>query len=188
MCFVIRNGAFRLRHMGVVAPVDGRVVAVSEVSDPFLGRAAIKISIRMNTPGPLVLRGDIEGRVMRQWYLPQGLDSHLPAGLGKESLSGDPHARQAHFAMWILTDELDDAAITAHGIFVLNRLRCSAQSGDRVGQGRRFGLLLTFAGVDVCLPANSRIDVRQGRTLRAGSDIIATLIHKEKPAVVPEAG
>ena len=133
--------------LGVVAPVDGRVVAVREVSDPFLGRTAIKLSIRMNPLGPLILRSAIEGRVMQQWYLSQGLDPHLLAGMDKEALSG-----------------------------------------DRIGQGRRYGLLLSFASVDVYLPANSRIDVRQGGTLRAGSDIIATLIHKEKPVVVPEAG
>jgi phosphatidylserine decarboxylase len=174
--------------LGVVAPVDGRVVAVAEVSDPFLGRAAIKLSIRMHPLGPLILRSAIEGRVMQQWYLAQGLDPHLLAGMDKEALSGDPHSRQAHFAMWIRTDELDDVVIALRGIFVLNRLRCAVQSGDRIGQGRRYGLLLSFATVDVYLPANTRIDVQQGGTLRAGSDIIATLIHKEKPAAVPEAG
>jgi len=174
--------------LGVVAPVDGRVVAVREVSDPFLGRTAIKLSIRMNALGPLILRSAIEGRVMQQWYLSQGLDPHLLVGVDKEALSGDPHARQAHYAMWIQTDELDDVVIALRGILVLNRLRCAVQSGDRIGQGRRYGLLLSFASVDVYLPANSRIDVRQGGTLRAGSDIIATLIHKEKPVVVPEAG
>jgi phosphatidylserine decarboxylase len=108
--------------------------------------------------------------------------------MDKEALSGDPHSRQAHFAMWMRTDELDDVVIALRGIFVLNRLRCAVQSGDRIGQGRRYGLLLSFATVDVYLPANTRIDVQQGGTLRAGSDIIATLIHKEKPAAVPEAG
>jgi phosphatidylserine decarboxylase len=174
--------------LGVVAPVDGRVVAVGEVSDPFLGRAAIKISIRMNLLGPLVLRSAIEGRVMQQWYLPQGLDPHLLAGMDKQTLSGDPHARQAHFAMWIQTDEQDDVVIAMRGIFVLNRLRCAVQSGDRIGQGWRYGLLLSFATVDIYLPVNSRIDVQQGGILRAGSDIIADLIHKEKPAVTPETG
>jgi phosphatidylserine decarboxylase len=174
--------------LGVVAPVDGRVIAVGEVSDPFLGRAAIKLSIRMNPLGPWILRSAIEGRVMQQWYLPRGLDPHLLAGMDKETLSGDPRARQAHFAMWIQTDEQDDVVIALRGIYVINRLRCALQSGDRIGQGRRYGLLLSFAAVDVYFPANSRIDVQQGGTLRAGSDIIATLIHKEKPAMAPEAG
>jgi len=174
--------------LGVVAPVDGRVVAVDEVSDPFLGRAAIKLSIRMNPLGPWILRSATEGRVMQQWHLSQGLDPHLLAGMDKQAMSGDPHARQARFAMWIQTDELDDVVIALRGILVLNRLRCAVQSGDRIGQGRRYGLLLSFATVDVYLPANSRIDVRQADTQRAGTNIIATLIHKEKPAVAPEAG
>jgi len=174
--------------LGVVAPVAGRIFEVGEVSDPFLGRAAIKLSIRMSPLGPWILRSAIEGRVMQQWYLSQGLDPNLLAGMNKEALFEDPHARQAQFAMWIQTDELDDVVIALRGIFVLNRLRCAVQSGDRIGQGWRYGLLLSFATVDVYLPENSRIDVQQGGTLRAGSDIIATLIHKEKPTAAPEAG
>ena len=172
--------------LGVVAPGDGRVIAVGQVSDPFLGRAAIKIGIRINPLGPFILRSATEGRVMQQWYLPQGLDPHLLAGMDKQTLSRDPHARQAHFAMWIQTDEQDDVVIDVRGSLVLKRLRCAVQSGDRIGQGRRYGLLLFFATVDVYLPVNSRIDVQQGGTLHAGSDIIASLIHREKSAVAPE--
>lgn len=141
----------------------------------------------MKALGPLVLRGAIEGRVMQQWHLSKGLDPRLMAGMDKDTRAGGPRARRAHFAMWIWSDEQDDVVIAMRGILILNRLRCAAQAGDRIGQGRRYGLLLSFATVDVYVPGNSRIDAKQGGTVRAGSDIIATLIHKEKPTV-PAAG
>jgi phosphatidylserine decarboxylase len=172
--------------LGVVSPVDGRVVTVSEVSDPFLGRESIKITIRMNVSGPLVIRSCMEGQVMQQWYLPQGLDPHLLAGMKQDNLAGEPYARQAHFAMWIQSDEQDDVVIAMRGIYISRRLRCSVQTGERIGQGRRFGVLLFFATADVYVPVNSRIEARQGGTVLAGSDIIANLVHKEQPAAAPE--
>ena len=174
--------------LGVVSPVDGRVVAVGAVSDPFLGRDAVKMVIRMQALGPWILRSAMEGRVMQQWYLPGGLEPQLVAGMDKETLDREAPARQAHFAMWVQSDELDDVVIVIRGIFIPQRLRCSVQVGERIGQGQRCGLLLIGATADVYLPANCRIDVIQDGTVRAGSDIIATLIHKEAPAAPPVTG
>jgi phosphatidylserine decarboxylase len=174
--------------LGVVSPVDGRVVAVGEVNDPFLGRKAVKLTIRMRPLGPWIVRGAMEGRVMQLWHLPKGLDTQSVAGMDKDRFVGGPHARQRHFAMWIQSDELDDVVIALRGGFILRRLRCAVQAGDRIGQGRRCGLLLFPATADVYVPAVSRIEVEPGGTVGAGSDIIAILVHKEKPAVASLAG
>ena len=174
--------------LGVVSPVDGRVVAVDEVRDPFLGRDAVKIVIRMQPLGPWILRSAMEVRVIQQWYLSMGLDPQLVAGMDKDILDRDPLARQAHFAIWVQSDELDDVVIAMRGFYISQRLRCFVQAGERIGQGQRCGLLLFGATADVYLPANSRIDVIRDGTVRAGSDIIATLIHKETPATPPVTG
>jgi phosphatidylserine decarboxylase len=174
--------------LGVVSPVDGRIVAVGEIDDPFLGREAVKLSIRMRPLGPWVVRSAMEGRVLQVWYLPKGLDPQVLADMDKRTFAEDPRARQAHFAMWVQSDELDDVVIALRGPFILGRLRCGVQAGDRIGQGRRFGLLFFPVTADVYVPAASRIEMRQGGTVRAGSDIIATLMHKEKPAAMPAAG
>lgn len=174
--------------LGVVSPVDGRIVSVNETDDPFLGRKAAKLTIHMRSLGPWIVRSAMEGRVMQVWYLPQGLDPRLLAGMGKGAFAIGSRAHQAHFAMWVQSDELDDVVIALRGIFISGRFRCRVQAGDRIGQGQRFGLLLFRATADVFIPAAARIEMDRGGTVRAGSDIIATLIHKEKPAAMPETG
>ena len=103
-------------------------------------------------------------------------------------LANDPQARQGHFAMWIQTDEEDDVVIAVRGPLIPHRLHCSLQTGERVGQGQRCGLLWFSATVDVYIPDNSRIEVRQGAAVRGGADILAMQIHNETPVSVPAAG
>jgi len=174
--------------LGIVSPVDGQVVAAGEEVDPFLGRPAIKLAIRMQSLGPWTLRSAMEGRVMQQWYLPEGLDEQSTAGTGGAIKSVDSRARQARFAMWIQSDEQDDVVIAMRGGFITRRLRCAVRTGDRIGQGQRWGILVFGAAANVYVPANSRTDASQGDTVRAGSDIIATLIHKELPTAATLTG
>ena len=174
--------------LGVVSPVDGRAVMAGEVDDPFLGRKAIKISIPMALLGPFVMRSPIEGRVMQQWYLPEGLDPNLLINVDAALLAREPDARQGRYAMWVRTDEQDDVVIALRGALISQRLRCGVQVGERIGQGQRCGLIQLAACADVYLPANSRIEVAQGAALHAGSDIIATLVHKESPVAAMVSG
>lgn len=164
--------------LGIVSPVDGRATLAGQVDDPFLGRRALKISIRMPLLGPFVLRSPTEGQVMQQWYLPQGLDPQLLANADAAMLAQDPDARQGRYAIWVQTDEQDDVVVALRGAFISRRLRCGVQVGERIGQGQRCGLIRFAASADVYLPANSRIDIAQHAVLHAGSDIIATLVHK----------
>lgn len=188
--YLFRDPARRVppAPLGVVSPVDGSAAVTGEVSDPFLGRKAIKISFRMPVLGPFVMRSPIEGRVMQQWYLPEGLDPHLLGNMDDAALARNPDARQGHYAMWVQTDEHDDVVIALRGWLISQRLRCGVQVGERIGQGQRCGLIQFAASADVYLPANSRVEVTQGAVVHAGSDIIATLVHKESPDAAMVSG
>jgi len=174
--------------LGVVSPVDGGATVVGEVDDPFLGRKAIKISIRMPMLGPFVMRSPTEGQVMQQWHLPEGLDPNLLGDVDAAVLAKDPEARKGHYAMWVQTDEQDDVVIVLRGAFISQRLHCGVQVGERIGQGQRCGLIQFAASADVYLPVNSRVEVKQDAVLHAGSDIIATLVHKVLPAAAMVSG
>jgi phosphatidylserine decarboxylase len=174
--------------LGIVSPVDGRVTAIAEVGDPFLGRRALRLTIGMKPLGPWIVRSAMEGRVMQIWHLPTGLEPHSLDRMEQNALAAYPDAGQAHFAIWVQSDEQDDVVVALRGLFISGRLRCGLQTGDRIGQGGRYGLLWFFATADVYLPAISRLEASQGGTVRAGSDIIATLVHKAKPTAAPLAG
>lgn len=165
--------------LGIVSPVDGHVIEVEQVIDPFLERKAYRISVRVEPLGPWIVRSSMEGRVMQKWYLPNGPDSHLLNRTDIDTHPMDPCASQPNFVIWIQSDEQDDVVIVLRGVYILRRLRCSIQAGERIGQGQRYALLLFIATADIYIPVTSLIDTRVGGTVRAGSDIIATLVHKE---------
>src|SRR3569623_2922150 len=59
--------------LAIVSPVAGRVQTVRVLRGPYLGRDAIRITLRMPWWGPYVTRSPTAGKKCRQWYLPRGL-------------------------------------------------------------------------------------------------------------------
>lgn len=146
--------------LGVVSPVDGRVVSIERAYDRHLDREALRVVVRMNLSGPYAVRSPIEGKVMKQW------------------LPGEVKERKGDYAQWIQTDEQDDVALVAQGLRrLIFRPRCYSAAGQRIGQGQRCGFIHFGTRVEVLLPANSRIMVHDGSEVLAGEDVLAHLVH-----------
>ncbi|MDX5333124.1 MAG: phosphatidylserine decarboxylase [Gammaproteobacteria bacterium] len=152
------------RPLAVVSPVDGVVTSVSQARDPYLKREALVIRIRQRWFGEFNVHSPVEGKITERWWPERTREDEdeLPPG---------------HFAIWMQTDEGDDAvvAIDLQGRFRL--MHCSAQAGERTGQGRRCGLMGFGRPVTVYLPATARVAVAPGQPLLAGSDVIASFVH-----------
>jgi phosphatidylserine decarboxylase len=86
--------------------------------------------------------------------------------------------RKRPHGVWLQTDEADDLVLVMHRGPLRNLPYCYVQVGERVGQGQRCGSVPMGGRVEVYLPSNSRTLVEPGSQIRAGSDVIATLIHK----------
>jgi phosphatidylserine decarboxylase len=168
--------------LGIVSPVDGRVIAVERVHNAYLERSAICISIRMSLISVWSVHSPMEGKVMEQWLAePRRIE---PMVLERDA--GVATFNQAKmtkaYAQWIQSDEDDDVVLA---IAVGSRWRqpqCYARSGERIGQGQRCGLVRFGSQVDVLVPESSRIEVRAGDRVQGASSIIATLVH---PSVKP---
>jgi phosphatidylserine decarboxylase len=76
------------------------------------------------------------------------------------------------------TDEGDDLVMVMHRGALRNLPQCYVQVGERVGQGQRCGYVSMGGRVEVYLPCNSRPLAKPGSQVRAGADVIATLVHK----------
>ncbi len=164
--------------LGVVSPVDGRVTEVVPTQDPYLARDALRVQLRMHWYGPFPTRGPIEGKVVQQWYLPRGfLDSESLPHKGINAVQ-QPAPGMPRYAMWIQTDEADDVVMVVRGRYISHRMFCYVQPGERVGQGQRCGFVRFTSDVEVYLPATSRVQVAAGDRIKAGSDIIGTLVRK----------
>ena len=153
--------------LGIVAPIDGQVVSVTEERDPYLDREAIRIKMRGSWWGVFAVRSAMEGKVNNQWFgcLPKGANSSLYVN------NSIPV-----FAQWTQSDEGDDIVTTFSPKFVKNGARCEVQSGERIGQGKRCGFIPFGVNAETFLPANSRVDVNPGDRIKAGTKIIATLV------------
>ncbi|MFP4079546.1 MAG: phosphatidylserine decarboxylase [Ectothiorhodospira sp.] len=151
------------RPLAVVSPVDAVVEQVGDGRDPFLDRDALCIALRQGPGGEFNLHSPVEGRVQRYWR-----------SSAHERLRPD-----ARFGLWLATDERDDVVLAVNCRPWPHLTRCPVTTGDRLGQGRRCGFLGFGRRVELYLPATARAEVSRGQRVRAGSDTIATLVHKQ---------
>ena len=153
--------------LGIVAPIDGKVVSVSQERDPYLDREAIRIKMRGSWWGVFGIRSAMEGKLNDQWFgaLPNGADQSLYNSADIPS-----------FAQWTQSDEGDDIVTTLSPKFARRGVRCEVHSGERIGQGKRCGFLPFGTDAETFIPANSRIEVKPGDKIKAGTRIIAILV------------
>jgi phosphatidylserine decarboxylase len=163
--FVVRERPRRLcaDPLAVVSPVDGRVIDVRRMQDPWLDREAIRLRIRQHPWGELGLRAPTEGKVVRGWR---------PGEIEQSADDAPPQA-----AIWLQTDEGDDVLLALDTARRLSLQRCDVHAGERAGQGRRCGLVGPAQRLDLYVPGNSGIDVQAGGPVKAGVTIVATLVH-----------
>lgn len=159
--------------LAILSPVEGRVILIDEVNDPWLNqrginRQAKRIRIKMSSLDVYSLRSPVEGKVMEQW-----------------SEKCKEEKGQRKFAFWIRTDEGDDI------VTVFRLSPCAAacfriyiQSGERLGQGQRCGYLYFGGTVDIYIPENSKLEVEPGQTITSGEDVLAYLVHGSSVSMI----
>lgn len=164
--------------LAVISPVDGVVQKVGQIGDPCLERQAQRISLCMGIGGAYSVRSPIEGKVMQRWV---------------EKLTGnccDPDtANDAldDLGLWVQSDEQDDVVLLIPGGRALRSPRIYAFTGDRVGQGQRFGFIRLGSRVDVLVPPGSRVKVEPGERVRSGETVLAQLVHATAEDAVDSA-
>jgi len=154
--------------LGVLSPASGTVVSIETVTDPWLNRTAKRCRIRMSLFDIHTLRSPSEGKIRNQWF----------------AATEEPGLKR-RYTYWIQTDEGDDVVLSvATGNFAPFTM-LDLQCGERTGQGQRCGYLY-FAGViDILLPERTRIDLKPGDSVNAGSSILGQLI-RHKTKTLPE--
>jgi phosphatidylserine decarboxylase len=150
----------------VVAPADGRIVAVERVSDPYLERTATKVSVFMNVFNVHSNRSPVDGEVKRTWYAP---GAFINAALDKASVENERNA------LWLKTDAGPDVTCVQIAGLVARRILCYAKAGDRLRRGERFGFIRFGSRVDVYLPTDARVKVELGQRVYAASTVLADL-------------
>lgn len=148
----------------VVAPADGRIVAVDKVQDPYLPREALKVSVFMNVFNVHSNRSPVDGEIQNRWYFP---GNFLNASLPKASLENERNA------LWIRTDGGQDVTCVQIAGLIAKRIVCHVHSGEHLARGQRFGFIRFGSRVDVYLPLGTKINVAIGDKVYATQTILA---------------
>jgi phosphatidylserine decarboxylase len=146
--------------LGVVSPVDGKVVAVDLVDTGVLLGNAHRIRIEIDSFGTYTARAPVEGKIM-----------------DLRSVAENQAVDYETNALWVRTDEDDDVVLQFMDYRLGLAPRAIVQFGERVGQGKRCAFLRLTRYAEVHLPISSSVLVEPGQTVVAGSDLIAKLLH-----------
>ena len=174
------------KPLAIISPVDARVTAIDTVKDPYTQSESTQIQMRKGLFDVISTRSPMEGKIIKQWF--KTLDSEtvdivsdghdiVDAVASQTSASVVVAEPKVCFALWIQSDEQDNVVMVLQSASSIFKPRCYAHSGERVGQGQRCGFVLFNALVQVRVPVTSRVEVKVGDLVRAGSDTLATLVH-----------
>jgi phosphatidylserine decarboxylase len=150
----------------VIAPADGKVVAITEVDEPaFMHEKAIRISIFMNVFNVHVNRYPVSGVVRYVQYNP---GKFLNAAKDKASLENEQSS---------VGIESGSTRVLVRQIagLIARRIVTYSKDGQRVTQGDRMGIIRFGSRVDVFLPTTAHARVKVGEPTFAGVTVVAEL-------------
>lgn len=151
----------------VVAPGDGRVMAIDEEYEPrFLKERGIRISIFLNLFDVHVNRIPCEGTVESIAYQP---GRFLAANRPDATLRNEQNALMIRASQGAKVLCVQVAGILAR------RIICWASPGERVARGERYGLIRFGSRMDLYLPLRTGVRVRIGEHVKGGETIIGEL-------------
>lgn len=146
--------------LGIVSPVDGKVVEVDSVEGGTLQGKAHRIVIEVDALGTYTARSPVEGMVRNL-----------------ASANGGRPVDYATNALWVRTDEGDDVVMGFRGYRWGLPPRALVRYGERLGQGQRCAYLRLVRFVELHVPFESKVLVEPGRPVVAGSDLIGSVPH-----------
>lgn len=150
----------------VLSPADGRVVRVERVTDPYLKREALVVSVFMNVFNAHSNRSPVDGTIKKVWYYP---GSFVNAALEKASLANERNA------LWIKTRSGQDVTCVQVAGLVARRILCYVKAKDKLTRGQRYGFIRFGSRLDVYLPLSARVKVSLGDKVKATCDVLAEL-------------
>lgn len=151
----------------VVAPGDGRVIAVTEEYEPrYLKDQGIRVSIFLNIFDVHVNRIPCDGTIEGIVYQP-----------GRFLAANRPEAtlRNEQNGLMIRTAEGGKVLCVQVAGLLARRIVCWAFPGEAVACGERFGLIRFGSRVDTFLPLGTKLRVAVGDYAKGGETVLAEL-------------
>jgi phosphatidylserine decarboxylase len=151
----------------VVAPGDGKVIAIEEEFEPrYLKDKSIRLSIFLNVFDVHVNRIPCAGVIDGVQYQP---GCFVPANKPDACLRNEQNAVMIH-----TTSGAKVLCVQVAGL-IARRIVCWVSPGDPVQRGERFGLIRFGSRMDTYLPAGTPVLVAVGDRVKGGETILGEL-------------
>jgi phosphatidylserine decarboxylase len=149
----------------VVAPADGRVLAVDDIEDERFGKG-LRIGIFLSVFDVHVNRAPVRGRVVS-----------LERGGTRFLAAFDPRGERENVRLAMTLEMPSGARVIVTQItgLIARRIVCHPRVGDWLDRGTRYGLIRFGSRTDVWLPLGSEAVVKRGDRVRGGATRIARL-------------
>jgi phosphatidylserine decarboxylase len=150
----------------IVSPADGLVVGIGEMEEPeYMKSQATLISIFMNPLDVHVNRAPITGKV-----------EHLRYVKGEFLVASKPESTHRNERMLIGMSGHSKLLFAQVTGYVARRIVCEAKLGDTLQAGERFGMIKFGSRVDVFIPMNATILVKNGDKVVGGETVLAEFL------------
>jgi len=163
--FRIPKRKLTIRDEAIVAPADGKIVAIEEIqADEYFTDRRIQVSIFMSPLNVHVNRNPVSGEVAYSRY---HKGKYLVAWHPKSSTENERHTivyRKA--GKEVLVKQIAGA--------VAKRIINYLQVGQKTEQSAEMGFIKFGSRVDLLLPLNAKINVKIGDKPEGGVTVIAT--------------
>lgn len=151
----------------VVAPGDGKVIAIEEEFEPrFLKDRSIRLTIFLNVFDVHINRVPCEGVVQEVQYQP---------GLFLVASRPDATIRNEQNALMLTTSKGVKVLCVQVAGLIARRIVCWVSAGERVQRGERFGLIRFGSRMDTFLPLGTVLKVAVGDRVKGGETILGEL-------------
>ena len=148
----------------VLAPADGRVMAVVEHVDPWVGQA-VRVSIFLSPLDVHVNRAPVGGLVKNVEYAP-----------GRFMAAYRPEASEDNERCTVsLEGETARVAVRQIAGVLARRIVCRVRPGDTLRAGERYGLIRFGSRTDLVLPRGTEVRVRVGDRVTGGKSVMGVL-------------
>ena len=155
----------------VIAPADGRVVAIKNVSEEnFLNREMICISVFLSITDCHINRFPVTGRVLATKYVP---------GRFHKAYLNLASRENERLATLVETEDKEQIVIVQIAGIIARRIVSYLTLGDLVQRGERFGMIKFGSRVDLYLPLGCEVTVAVEDKVRGGETIIGWLKERE---------
>jgi phosphatidylserine decarboxylase len=149
----------------ILAPADGKVMAVGPVADdPFVGPAQA-VSIFLSPLDVHVNRSPLAGLVVGVEYRP---------GAKMAAYRAEASEQNERTSIAIQGDGARVVVRQIAGVLA-RRIVCRVSPGDRLSSGERFGLIKFGSRTDLIVPASARLQVKAGDRVRGGETVMGVL-------------